>query len=142
MFFFGKYLTRVPIFRADRYLDLPLPSSYAVPIEKQVKTFGELAIEENGAKECEMGQHLVGVMIPKVRETAQDNAAPIGQVVKQKSMVEGGVGSGIGNDSATITYAKLGSIAVFAAVVSYLSVPVLTRMFEGLLYILDWNQEL
>ncbi len=65
MYFFGKFLVKVPIFRADRYLDLPLPSSSAVPIEKKQVSIGELAIAE-AKNEYQVGQQLVGAMIPKV----------------------------------------------------------------------------
>ncbi len=106
-------------------------------------TFGELAIEENGNKDYETGQHLVGVMIPHVRENTPGTAAPIGQLTKQKSMIKSeDIDLDIGDDSAMIAYAKLGSIAVFAAVVSYLTVPIMIRVLEGALSVLNDSQDL
>ena len=138
MYFFGKYLTRVPIFHVDRYPDLPLPSSSAVPIEKNTMTFGELAIEESGEKEFETGQHLVGVMIPKIRQCIRSTVAPTGQLARRKSMIKiGDLGADVGDDSALVAYAKLGSIGVFAAVVSYIMVPMLIRVFNRILYIVE-----
>ena len=141
MYFFGKYLTRVPIFHVDRYLDLPLPSSSAVPIKRNTMTFGELAIEESGDKEFESGQQLVGVMIPKIRQSIQSTVTPTGQLARQKSMIKiGDLGTNVGDDSALVAYAKLGSIGVFAAVVSYILVPMLIRLFNSILYVVEHKE--
>jgi len=126
MYFFGKFLVRVPIFRVDRYLDLPLPSSSATPIEQKQISIGELAIEE-AKSDYQVGQQLIGAMIPKIREVPK-TLAPIGQPARHKSLIKvGGLGAGIGDDSAMIAYIKIGSMAMVSALVSYFVVPLTVR---------------
>ncbi len=105
-------------------------------------TFGELAIEECGEQDFEIGQRLEGVMIPKIRETIQRVAAT-GQVAKRKSLIkEGDLGTEVFDDSASVVYAKVISIAIFAAVVSYITVPIMVRILQRILSVFDDKQEL
>jgi hypothetical protein len=63
-FIFGKYITRVPILKEDRYRDVPLPESTAVPFTASRITGNE----RRDAMYQRMrlpGQHLVGDMVPK-----------------------------------------------------------------------------
>jgi hypothetical protein len=56
-FMFGKY---------DRYRDMPLPESTAVPYTAQPVPLSELAMQEAGYHRTRLpGQNLVGDMIPK-----------------------------------------------------------------------------
>lgn len=143
MYLFGKFLTRVPILRCDRYLDFPLSSSSAVPIVKKAMTFGEVAIEESAEKDFEVGQQLEGVMIPKIRHDFRGTTAPPGQPAKDKSLIKtGDLGADNGDDSASVVYMKIGSIALFAAVVSYVAVPMIIRIFQGVLHLFDGKQDL
>merc|ERR1712165_219861 len=97
MYFFGRFLTKVPIFRMDRCLDLPLVTSSATPYEEKKISIGELAIEEATKHDFEVGQQLVGAMIPKIRKVPK-TIAPIGQPAKNKSSIEnGGLGADIGD---------------------------------------------
>lgn len=67
-YMFGKYVTRVPTLKEDRYRDFPLPESFAVPYKAQPVPLSELAMQEAGYNRTRLpGQHLVGDMIPKVR---------------------------------------------------------------------------
>ena len=66
-YMFGKYVTRVPTLKEDRYRDVPLPESSAVPYTAQPVPLSELAMQEAGYNRTRLpGQHLVGDMIPKV----------------------------------------------------------------------------
>jgi hypothetical protein len=65
-YMFGKYVTRVPTLKEDRYRDMPLPESTAVPYAVQRVPLSELAMQEAGYHRTRLpGQHLVGDMIPK-----------------------------------------------------------------------------
>ena len=64
---FGKYITRVPILKEDRYRDMPLPESTATPFRPTPISLSELAMQEAGYHRTRLpGQHLIGNMIPKV----------------------------------------------------------------------------
>ena len=66
-YMFGRFITRVPVLKEDRYRDLPLPESTAVPFNANKMTLAELAMHEAGYRKTRLpGQHLAGVMIPKV----------------------------------------------------------------------------
>jgi hypothetical protein len=70
-YMFGKYVTRVPTLKEDRYRDFPLPESSAVPYTAQPVPLSELAMQEAGYNRTRLpGQHLVGDMIPKVSPRA------------------------------------------------------------------------
>ncbi len=58
-YLFGKFITMVPILKCDRHIDQPLSTSSAKPVE------GEGV---NIHTQLEIGQHLTGLMIPKIRE--------------------------------------------------------------------------
>lgn len=68
MYMFGKFITRVPVLKEDRYRDLPLPESMAVPYKPGRVPLSELAMKEAGYGRSRLpGQHLSGDMIPRVR---------------------------------------------------------------------------
>jgi hypothetical protein len=65
---FGKFITRVPVLKEDRYKDIPLPDSMATPYQPEPLPLSELAMQEAGYHRTRLpGQHLTGDMIPKVR---------------------------------------------------------------------------
>ena len=134
MHFFGKYLVKVPIIRLDRYLDLPLPSSSATPLEKEAKKLGEIVMEETEANR-EAGQQLVGTMIPKIQEIPR-TVAPIGQPTKHKSLIKiGDLGADVGNDSAIFAYIKIGSMVLVASGVTYFVVPLMIDSARSVVYV-------
>lgn len=64
---FGKYAVSIPVLKLDRYADIPLPESYAVPWKAKELTLAELAMEEAGNNRTRVpGQSLEGEMIPLV----------------------------------------------------------------------------
>lgn len=70
-FMFGKYVTRVPVLKEDRYRDLPLPESMAHPYRPDLIPLSELAMQDAGYRRSRLpGQHLVGDMIPRVGSIA------------------------------------------------------------------------
>ena len=65
-FLFGNYISRVPILKADRHRDVPLPESQAVPYRPKPLPLAELAMKEAGYRRTRLpGQHLEGDMIPR-----------------------------------------------------------------------------
>merc|ERR1712151_480793 len=60
---FGKYLTKVPLLRMERYLDYPMHTSQAKPYIAKAKIEGS---KQEQAPERIVGQKLVGQMIPKL----------------------------------------------------------------------------
>jgi len=70
-YFFGKFVTTVPILKADRYVDMPLPSSTAEPVKRVSVTLAQTALEESDYSSAHrIGRRLVGLMIPNVQEVA------------------------------------------------------------------------
>ena len=66
-YMFGKFSAQIPIIKQDRYQDVPLPESRAIPYHIKERTFAELAMEEAGYNRTRLpGQFLVGDMIPRV----------------------------------------------------------------------------
>lgn len=64
-FMFGDYITKVPVLKADRHRDAPLPESQAVPYVPKPLQLADLAMREAGYKRTRLpGQHLKGDMIP------------------------------------------------------------------------------
>jgi hypothetical protein len=64
---FGKFITRVPVLKEDRYRDMPLSDSMATPCQPKPLPLSELAMQEAGYHRTRLpGQHLVGDMIPRV----------------------------------------------------------------------------
>jgi len=64
---FGKFVTKVPVIKQDRHHDFPLAESSATPYHPEPQSLAELAMKEAGYHRTRMpGQHLVGVMIPRV----------------------------------------------------------------------------
>ena len=65
-FLFGNYISRVPILKADRHRDVPLPESQAIPYRPKPLPLAELAMKEAGYRRTRLpGQHLAGDMIPR-----------------------------------------------------------------------------
>lgn len=130
-YYFGNLFTKIPIMLEDRLLDLPLSSSKAIDYQNDKVEFGEMVISEviKGDDEVNhgVGQHLIGSMIPKVRQ-APRTEAPLGQPLRKKSQSsEGGLLGDIGDDSTFTAISKLGTIALISAAVSYLTVPLLLQ---------------
>jgi hypothetical protein len=66
-FLFGKFIMKVPVLKEDRWTDLPLPESFAVPYAPKRLALAELAMKEAGYHRIRVpGQHLEGDMIPSV----------------------------------------------------------------------------
>lgn len=66
-YMFGKYVTRVPVLKEDRYRDLPLPESTASPYRPNPLPLSEIAMQEAGYNRTRLpGQFLYGDMIPRV----------------------------------------------------------------------------
>jgi hypothetical protein len=66
-YMFGKFITRIPILKQDRFRDVPLPESYAEPYKPDPIPLSELAMKEAGYRRTRLpGQQLVGDMIPHV----------------------------------------------------------------------------
>jgi hypothetical protein len=133
---FGKYITRVPVLKEDRYRDFPTPASHAEPYVKGSTPLSELAMQDAGyRKERLPGQHLVGHMIPKI-EKIGFTEAPIGQPTAHMTLVDknqpGGF-AGITSDSTTAAYMKLGSLVVTAAVITWFGVPILAAITERMI---------
>jgi len=124
-YYFGKYLTKVPILRVDRYLEVPLSSSSAKPFIREQKSFGQIAIEEALCGENEVGQQLEGVMIPKIKEIPK-TVAPKGQPTKDKGRIR----SDVSDDSAFYFYTKIGSSLVFAGIVTIVAVPLMIKILS------------
>jgi len=132
-YMFGKFITRVPVLKEDRYRDLPLPESTAEPFRPPPVAMSELAMADAGYKKIRLpGQHLVGVMIPKI-ETAGFTEAPIGQPTAYPTLVDTNRPGGSispGNDTTAAAYIRLGSLVVSAAVVTYFGVPLLASLTQ------------
>jgi hypothetical protein len=132
-YMFGRYIAKVPILKEDRYRDLPLPSSTAVPYRPKPLPLSELAMQEAGYHRTRLpGQHLVGDMIPRA-ETLGFTEAPIGQATAHPRLVDkkrpgGNISSGL--ESTTSAYAKIGSLIVAAGLISWFCVPVFAAMAE------------
>jgi hypothetical protein len=64
---FGRFVTRVPVLKEDRYMDIPLPESSAVPYQPDPLPLSEVAMNEAGYRRKRLlGQHIYGDMIPNV----------------------------------------------------------------------------
>ena len=129
-YMFGKFIAKVPVLKEDRYRDLPLPSSSAVPYRPKALALSELAMQEAGYHRTRLpGQHLVGDMIPHV-EALGFTEAPIGQATAHPKLVTKKGPGATSPDSDTAAYIKLGSLVAAAAVISYFLVPMLSALTE------------
>ena len=136
-YFFGKFLTKVPILKLDRHVDFPLPSSSAEPIVKDDgATLAEAALAEADKEDQrEPGQRLKGLMIPKVAEV--EKMSKTGNVVSQKSLLKTGdpdVDVAKQSDSYALAAMKIGSVLFFACVLTHFVVPLLVRGVHFLAY--------
>ena len=113
-YFFGKFLTEVPALKADRYIDIPLPSSTAKPYEKH---HSSVAGGEVIAPHRERGQCLKGLMIPVVKEEDEYAAA----IVSKND-----------SSSAPIESLKMGGAIGIAATLSYFLVPLMIYAVKSL----------
>lgn len=130
---FGKYITRVPVLKEDRYRDLPTPESHAEPYDPGPIAISELAMQDAGYRRVRVpGQYLVGDMIPKVATTGL-TTAPIGQPTAYMALVDTNRPGGAivrGTDSTAAAYIKLGSLVAAAAVLTWFFVPILVTITE------------
>ena len=135
-YMFGKYITRVPVLKEDRYRDLPLPESTAQHFKARPIAMSELAMADAGYKKIRLpGQHLVGDMIPKI-EAATFTEAPIGQPTAYPALVDKNLPGGSilpGSDTNAAAYIRLGSLVVSAAILTWLGVPLLAALTQHLL---------
>jgi hypothetical protein len=112
-YFFGKFLTKVPILKVDRFIDVPLPSSSARPYAKDSSVVATRAFNSaESMAQKDRGQHLEGVMIPRLKANQQRSEIPA---------VESS------GDNAQIASMKIGGFVCTAAVITYFLVPVLIR---------------
>lgn len=66
-YMFGKFIMKVPVLKEDRWQDIPLPESTAVPYAANKLGLAELAMKEAGYRRTRIpGQQLEGNMIPSV----------------------------------------------------------------------------
>jgi hypothetical protein len=73
-YMFGKYVTRIPVLKEDRYRDLPMPESEAVPYRPSPLPLSEIAMQEAGYNRKRLpGQFLHGDMIPRVSTTTDND---------------------------------------------------------------------
>jgi hypothetical protein len=132
-YLFGKFITRVPVLKEDLYRDTPLPDSTAVPYKPELLPLSEVAMQEAGYNRKRVpGQHLVGDMIPSVEDVGATEA-PTGQAIAHPRLVDrSGPGGAVGNGhvSDAQAYAKIGTVVVGAAVVSWLVVPLFSAVTE------------
>ncbi len=135
-YFFGKFLVRVPILKFDRHIDHPLASSQAKPIKKTGATLAQVALAEaEKHAHREIGQHLTGLMIPKVAEI--EEVTQPGRAVLQQSLLEKNDPIGAAakkSDSSPLASMKIGSVLLFSGVITYYAVPLL---IEGVHYIMN-----
>jgi len=132
-YMFGKYITRVPVLKEDRYRDLPLPESTATPFRPEPVPMAELAMSDAGYKKIRLpGQHLVGSMIPKI-ESHGFTEAPIGQPTAHPTLVDknrpGGAFS-TGSETTSAAYIRLGSLVVAAGILTWFGVPLLASITQ------------
>lgn len=136
-YMFGKFITRVPVLKEDRYRDMPLPGSSATPYKHELLPLSEVAMQEAGYRKTRIpGQNLTGDMIPKLEmDFAGKTEAPIGQATAYPRKVDktGPGGSGMaaaGVESTVQAYAKIGSILFAAAIISWFAVPLFANLTE------------
>ena len=131
-YMFGKYIARIPVLKEDRFKDIPLAESYAVPYKPTPLPLSEIAMQEAGYHRTRLpGQHLVGDMIPRMEDVGFTDA-PIGQAIKQRNLVDRDAPAGLigfGPESTTKAYIKLGSLVLVSAIISWFTVP----LFSGLI---------
>lgn len=134
-YLFGKFTTYIPILKQERYIDFPLPESYAKPYESKKLSLGELAMQEGG-KNCERvdGQQLVGDMI-QVRVKESISQAQQGRFARNTALLlDNNVASGIAGDSTKGAIVKISSLAGVAGIASWYAVPIL---IEGIRWITE-----
>lgn len=110
-YFFGKFLTKVPILKVDRFIDLPLPSSSARPYVKESSIVATRAFNKaDSMAQKDRGQHLEGVMIPRLKTN------------EERTEIAAVESSG---DNAQVATMKIGGFVCAAAVITYFLVPIL-----------------
>lgn len=141
-YMFGKFITRVPVLKEDRYRDLPLPESTAQPFKPPPIAMAALAMADAGYKKIRLpGQHLVGDMIPKI-ELSGFTDAPIGQPTAHPALVDKNRPGGSilpGKDTTAAAYLRLGTLVVSAAILTWVGVPILAALTEHLVSYLHFK---
>jgi hypothetical protein len=133
-YYFGKFSMQVPILKQDRYIDIPLPESTAIPHKEKQLTLAELAMEEAGYNRKRIpGQTLVGDMIPTV---ALDSftQAPVGKAIAHPERLardQPGAASRVSTDSTTTAYIKIIGVVMVALLISYFSTPLIANGFHS-----------
>ncbi|KAL7573033.1 hypothetical protein ACA910_018725 [Epithemia clementina (nom. ined.)] len=135
-YMFGKFIARVPVLKEDRFKDIPLSESYAVPYKPVQLPLSEIAMQEAGYHRTRLpGQHLVGDMIPHM-ETVSFTDAPVGQAIKQRKLVDRDAPAGIlfsGPESTTQAYIKIGSLVLLSSIITWFAVPFFSGLIDKLL---------
>ncbi len=125
---FGRFASRVPMIKNDRYTDIPLPQSSAKPYEQKALTLAELAMQEAGYNRTRLpGQTLVGDMIPRMESetlTSAPTGKPTASPQKLSRNTPGG-GTKVQSESTATAYLHIGSIVTLAGVVTFFGVPIL-----------------
>lgn len=145
-YMFGKFITAIPVIKEDRFRDVPLPESIAVPYRPQALPMAEVAMSEAGYHKTRMtGQHLVGDMIPKIEELALTDA-PKGQAVGHLHLVskdDPAAPVRSGPETNTSAYAKIATILILSGIITWYAVPLLTKIADKLVgYTLSDHGEL
>jgi hypothetical protein len=156
-YLFGKFISRVPVLKEDRYRDIPLPESTAVPYTPPPVPLSEMAMREAGYRRTRLpGQHLVGDMIPKVGiiksgewvsvcspltftlsqiDARNFTEAPVGQAVARPKRV----GAAASRDSTVDAYVRIGTLVLTAGFLTWFGVPFLASVTEHFVSVM-WHE--
>jgi len=131
--FFGKYVTRVPVLKEDRYRDVPLPQSQATPYIPPRRTLNEVAMEDAGYRRTRIpGQHLIGDMIPTI-EMVHFTEAPVGQAIAHPNVLNVGRDVLSIPESTASAYAKIGALVGTAVFVTWFAVPLVAALADQIM---------
>jgi C2 domain len=135
-YYFGKFSMQVPIVKQDRFIDVPLPESSAVPHKEKQLTLAELAMEEAGYNRKRVpGQTLIGDMIPTIAQESFTHA-PVGKATAHPERLAKntpGAAARVGGDSTASAYVKIAGVVLVAILVSYFATPFIVSGFESIL---------
>jgi hypothetical protein len=125
-YFFGKFLTKVPILKTDRFIDLPLPSSSAKPYVKDNSILATRAFNKvDSMAQRDRGQHLEGLMIPRLKANQESSAI---------ASIE------TSGDTAQMASMKIGGFVCVAALITYFLVPLLIYCVKiSMAYLIGFN---
>lgn len=153
-YMFGRFVTRVPVLKEDRYRDMPLPDSSATPYVANLLPLSELAMLEAGYKRKRLiGQHIIGNMIPRVRpavfgthvfrchisngrdvplqiETQGLTDAPVGRATAKPRLVDRREPGGklTMGPSTLSAYTQIGFLVFAAGILTWLGVPTISHL--------------